>query len=141
MWVFSGAATGYILCFSIYTGKDPNVSISLNGLADDVVMRLFENKFYTSPNLFLDLFNKGVSGTETVRTNGKNFPSELREAWDKKPPRGTSIFRHYGPITDVRWFEIKMYMHCQHMKVMFLPLFVEDTKEKQPKFVVQIISS
>ena len=94
------------------------MSISLNGLADDVVIRLLENKFnkgysvfvdnfYTSPNLFLDLFNKGVSGTGTVRTNRKNFPSELREAWDKKPPRGTSIFRGYGPITAVRWFANK----------------------------------
>ena len=97
MWVCSDAATWYILSFSIYTGKDPNLSISPNGLAYDVVMRLLENKFnkgysvfvdnfYTSPNLFLYLFNKGVSGTGTVRTNRKNFPSELREAWDKKPP-------------------------------------------------------
>ena len=117
MWVYSDAATGYILSFSIY-GKDPNVSISLNGLADDVVMRLLENKFnkvysvfvdnfYTSPNLFLDLCNKGVSVTGTMRTNRKNFPSELREAWDKKPPRGTSIFCHYGLITAVRWFDNK----------------------------------
>ncbi len=112
------AATGYIFSFSIYTGKDPNVSISPNGLADDVVMRLLENKFnkgysvfvdnfYTSLNLFLDLFNKDVSGTGTVRTNRKNFPSEMREVWDKKPPRGTSIFRHYGPVTAVRWFDNK----------------------------------
>ena len=97
VWVFSDAATGYILSFSIYTGNDPNMSISPNGLADDVVMRLLKNKFnkgysvfvdnfYISPNLFLDLFNKGVSGTGSVRTNRKNFPSELREAWDKKPP-------------------------------------------------------
>ena len=95
MWVCSDAATGYILSFSIYTGKDPNVSILLNGLAYDVVIRLLENKFnkgysvfvdnfYTRPNLFLDLFNKGVSGTGTVGTNRKNFPSELRAAWDKK---------------------------------------------------------
>ena len=60
-------------------------------------MRLLENKFnkgylvfvdnfYTSPNLFLDLFNKGVCGTGTMRTNRKNYPPELREAWDKKPP-------------------------------------------------------
>ena len=119
MWVWSDAATGYILSFSIYTGKDPNVSISPNGLAYDVVMRLLENKFnkgysvsadnnfYISPNLFLDLFNKGVSGTGTVRTNRKNFPSELRMAWDKKPPRCMSIFRHYGPITAVQWFANK----------------------------------
>ena len=118
MWVCSDAATGYILSFSIYTGKDPNVSISPNELAYDVVMRLLENKFnqrllsivdnfYTSPNLFLDLFNKGVSGTGTLRTNRKNFPSELREAWDKKPPRRMSIFRHYGPITAVRWLDNK----------------------------------
>ena len=75
VWVCSDAATGNILSFSIYTGKDPNVSISPNGLAYDVVMRLLENKFnkgysvfvdnfYSSPNLFLDLFNKGVSGRE-----------------------------------------------------------------------------
>ena len=67
----SDAATGYILSFSIYTGKDPNVSISLNGLAYDVVMKLLGNNFNkgysvfvdnfdSSPNLFLDLFNKGV---------------------------------------------------------------------------------
>ena len=116
VWVCSDAATGYVLSFSIYTGKDLNVSILPNGLVYDVVMRLLENKFnkgysvfvdnfYTSPNLFLDLFNKGVPGTGTVRTNRKNFPSELREAWDKKPPRVTSIFHHYGPITAVRWFD------------------------------------
>ena len=118
VWVCSDAATGYILSFSIYTGKDPNVSISPNGLAYDDVMRLLENKFnkghsvfvdnfYTSPNLFLDLFNKGVCGTGTARTNRKNFPSELRETWDTKPPRGTSIFHHYGPITAFRWFANK----------------------------------
>ena len=97
VWVCSDAATGYILSFRIYTSKDPNVIISLNELASDVVMRLLKNKFnkgysvfvdnfYISPNLFLDLFNKGVSGTGSVRTNRKNFSSELREAWDKKPP-------------------------------------------------------
>ena len=75
VWLCSDAATGYILSFSIYTGKDPNVSISPNGLSYDVVMRLLKNKFnkgysvfvdnfYTSPNLFLDLFNKCVCGTE-----------------------------------------------------------------------------
>ena len=75
----SDAATGYIHSFSIY-GKDPNMSLSPNGLAYDIVMRLLENKFnkgysvfvdnfYTSLNLFLGLFNKGVSGTRTVRTN------------------------------------------------------------------------
>ena len=63
VWVCSDVATGYILSFSIYTGKDPNVSILPNGLAYDVVMRLLENRFnkgysvfvdnfYTSPNLF-----------------------------------------------------------------------------------------
>ena len=66
------------------------------------------------------------------------IPSELREAWDKKPPRGRSIFRHYGPITAVQWFDNKdVYMHWQHLKVMSLPLFVEDMKDKQPKFVIQ----
>ena len=42
-----------------------------------------------------------------MRANRKNFPTELREAWDKKPPRGTSIFRQYGLITAVRWFDNK----------------------------------
>ena len=37
MCVCSDAATGYILSFSIYTGKEPNVTP--NGLAYDVVMR------------------------------------------------------------------------------------------------------
>ena len=37
VWVWSDAVTGCILSFSIYTGKDPNVSISPNGFAYNVM--------------------------------------------------------------------------------------------------------
>ena len=144
MWVWSDAATGYILRFSIYTGKDTNVSISLNGFAYDV--KLFENKFnkgysvfvdnfYTSPNLFLDLFNKVVSRTGTVRTNRKNFPSELREAWDKKPPWVHQFFVT-GRITAVQLFDNKdVYALSTYEGDVLKTMFVEDPMEKQSKFV------
>ena len=80
--VLSDATTGYVRCFQIYTGSasaiDEHTSADdlgntsrvvfslLNGL-EQYHPRLYVDNFYTSPKLFLGLYNKGVGACGTAR--------------------------------------------------------------------------
>ena len=110
VWVCAEADTGYVYKFEIYTGKS---DLSSNGLAYDVVMRLMEgllysgrtlycDNFYTSPNLFADLYSCDTYATGTCHTNRKEFPSELTQEAIQK---GDSSFRYHGPLTACRWVD------------------------------------
>ena len=99
LWVLACSKTGYTLKFEVYTGK--NLTKTANGLGYDVVMdlmssmflqgyHLFVDNFYSSPQLFIDLLEKGCAATGTVRENRKGFPKGLGNGMDKKLPEAQS---------------------------------------------------
>ena len=104
LWVLADM-TGYTVDFDIYTGKSADKSDS--GLSHDVVMRLvkplafqgyelYVDNFYSSPNLFVNLLDHGITATGTFRSNRRGLPPEvvaLKLALEKsKAPRGTGYY-------------------------------------------------
>ena len=90
VWVLAEAKTGYTLDFQVYTGKQGKDSTSTGdkGLDWRVVMDLMQqyqgknhllhvDNFYTSPDLVIDLLQRGIYCTGTVCTNRKHFPKDL----------------------------------------------------------------
>ena len=101
VWVNSEANTGYTLCLQVYTGAEKD-SCNKMGLGYRVVMDLMElyqqrnhclniDNFYTSPQLLLDLLDKGIYCTGTARTNRKGFPASLIQSTQSMNP-GTYRF-------------------------------------------------
>ena len=103
-WVLADP-TGYTVDFDIYCGTDQQSSGK--GLGYDVVTTLtlpfqfqgyqvFCDNFYSSPALFCDLLEKGITATGTARTNRVGIPQEvqcLKEALDKNHvQRGTGFY-------------------------------------------------
>ena len=87
VFVLADAHNGYTYRLQIYTGKqvDETASASL-GLCSRVVLdlidgmeddghTLFTDNYYTSPELYLHLYNSGVNACGTVRTNRRSFPT------------------------------------------------------------------
>ena len=117
VWVIAEAKTGYVLGFQIYTGASQDDQSK--GLAYRIVMDLIEpfvgkdhslytDNFYTSPCLYLDLLQKKVYGTGTVRVNRKGFPDALKV--DKKSSKnilqiGEYRFAQHGELTAVLWHD------------------------------------
>ena len=86
VWVIAEAKTGYVLDFAVYTGAMDNDKKTPVG--QKVVLMLMEqyqgkghclfvDNFYTSPDLLLQLLDKGTYCTGTLRKNRKNFPTVL----------------------------------------------------------------
>ena len=104
LWVLADM-TGYTVDFDIYTGRSTEKSDS--GLSHDVVMQLVQplafqgyelyvDNFYSSPDLFVNLLDHGVTATGTFRSNRRGLPPEvvaLKLALEKsKVPRGTGYY-------------------------------------------------
>jgi hypothetical protein len=64
--------------------------------------QLFFDKYFTSISLLDKLLAQGTYGCGTIRTNRKNFPSEISEE-AMKFERGGSVFRQCGNITAATW--------------------------------------
>lgn len=86
VWALACSETGYLLNFSVYEGKKESQEEGL--LGEKTVLELtrpFEGKnycvyfdnFFTSFPLLLKLLDRNIFGCGTVRTNRKNFPTEL----------------------------------------------------------------
>ena len=90
VFVLSDATNGYVSRFQVYTGKNSTLStgddhglctkavLSLRQGIEDKSYKLFVDNYYTSPVLFLTLYNKKVLACGTARTNRKYYPKELR---------------------------------------------------------------
>ncbi len=86
MFVLADATNGYIYRLEVYTGKSVDETRSLSaGLASQVVIDLlggldniyYTDNYYTSPLLFLYLYERGINACGTVRVNRKGYPREL----------------------------------------------------------------
>ena len=89
LWVLAESDTGYLSKFQVYTGKEGQNQEK--GLSYRVVMDLCKNyfgsnlnvymdNFYTSTDLFNDLFLRGIMACDTVRSNRKGLPKNLLPA-------------------------------------------------------------
>ena len=96
--------TRYTVDFDIYTGKSDK---SDSGLSHDVVMQLvpplsfqgfelYVDNFYSSPDLFVNLLDHGITATGTFHSNRRVLPPEvvaLKLALEKsKAPHGTGYY-------------------------------------------------
>ena len=115
VFVLSDASNGYVYRFQIYAGKSMDQGVEV-GLCSRVVLELMEgledhgfelytDNYYTSPQLFLTLYKKGVNCCGTARTNRKGFPKVLVKK--KKENRGYYDYRSNGPLLAVAWFDRK----------------------------------
>ena len=112
VFVLADARTGYTVRLQIYTGKNSNLVGSDTGLCSRVVLELLDgledkcpkvymDNYYTSPELFLSLYNKGVNACGTARSNRKHFPKDLKV--DKRVSVGYYDFRSSGPLLACVW--------------------------------------
>ena len=86
--VLADATNGYIRTFHIYTGKSLEDGSSSVGLCTKVILdfisglegsslHFYTDYYYTSPSLYLHLYNRGINACGTVRPNRIGFPKEL----------------------------------------------------------------
>ena len=119
VWVLCDSVNGYICTFDVYTRKDTSGSIvHAHGLAYSIVMKLvqsylkkghivYTDNYYSSPQLFEDLWKEGTYASGTVRTNRKHFPDFLNPQPGDKLDRGSQMFAYYKSTTVVRWSDNK----------------------------------
>ena len=100
MWVRADSVTGYISRFQVYTGKENS---SEKGLDRRVVKELtadlhhlnhhvYCDNFFSSFQLFSDLFSDGIYACGTIKSNRKEFPPALTPVLKKGlPNRGDCI--------------------------------------------------
>ena len=80
VFVLSDVHNGYVYRLKVYTGKNLDSSVSDVGLCTRVVLELmcglenyhnelFTNNYYTSPTLYMTLYNRGVNACGTVRAS------------------------------------------------------------------------
>lgn len=115
----SESSSGYVWDLDVYAGKtghDPQ-----KGLAYHVVRKLmqglegkgfnlFVDNWYSSPQLFQDLAEVGISACGTVHAKRKGLPSNIMnlKAKDiKSMKRGQSVFRQKGCLTACTWKDNK----------------------------------
>lgn len=131
VWVLCDSVNGYICTFDVYTGKDTcGSTVHAHGLAYSIVMKLvqsylkkghivYTDNYYSSPQLFEDLWKEGTYASGTVRTNRKHFLDFLKPQPGDKLDRGSHVFAYYKS-TVVRWSDNKDVLHCQHFSLMLL---------------------
>ncbi|KAL8597800.1 hypothetical protein ACOMHN_004915 [Nucella lapillus] len=87
LWCVCDARNGYTSFFEVYKGKNPAAPVDPQGLTYTLVMRLltacnFLNRghhlgidnYFSSPQLFTDLYQQGTTATGTVRANRRGLP-------------------------------------------------------------------
>ena len=100
VWVRADSVTGYISRYQVYTGKEKS---SEKGLGSRVVKELtadlhhrnhhvYCDNFFSSFQLFSDLFSDGIYACGTIKSNRKEFPPTLSPVLKKGlPNRGDCI--------------------------------------------------
>ena len=102
LWILACPFSGYTVKFDIYTGKRGNAT--QHGLAYDVIFDLldgylskghivFMDRFYSSLQLYLDLFQLGTGAVGTIMTTRKGSPKNVNNKLTKSSQRGL-----------IRWF-------------------------------------
>lgn len=115
VFVLADATNGYVKTIQIYTGKSLDSTSSDIGLCTKVVLdlmsglehtglHLYTDNYYTSPNLYLTLYNNGINACGTARVNRRAFPKELTTKATKNN-RGHYDYRSNGPLLASVWVD------------------------------------
>ena len=117
----SESCTGYILGFHVYTGKNPSSCVSYKskpldqgctkttkivlGLLDSIQLldkghHIYMDNYYTSPELFYELYYRETYACGTVRSNRKGLPNTVKNA---KIETLQSVFMRNGPLLCLKW--------------------------------------
>ena len=116
VFVLADATNGYISNLQIYTGKGVDSGGTSDvGLCTRVVLdlmdglhgsghELYTDNYYTSPTLFLTLYNLGINACGTVRSNRHFFPKELITQCTRHN-RGLYEYRSNGPLLATVWID------------------------------------
>lgn len=121
VFVLADAENGYVKRLQIYTGKNSALDAAARGataysefgLCTRVVLelmdglevsspRVYMDNYYSSPTLFLMLYNKGVNACGTARASRKYFPPELAVK-KKDVDSGYYDYRSSGPLLACVW--------------------------------------
>ena len=105
VFVLADSRNGYTVRLQIYAGKNSSLSSGDLELCSRVVLELLDgledqcpkvymDNYYTSPELFLALYNKKVNVCGTARSNRKYYPNELKV--NKNVSVGYCDFRSSG---------------------------------------------
>ena len=120
LFQISEATSGYIIGFHIYTGKNGSCVSSLSYPLDPectkttkIVLGLLEStklldkghhiymdNYYTSPELFSELFYRETYACGTVRQNRKGLPTSVKQA---KLKLLQSVYLRSGPMLCLKW--------------------------------------
>ncbi|XP_066926570.1 piggyBac transposable element-derived protein 4-like [Clytia hemisphaerica] len=120
LWVLADSRNGYTIDFNVYAGKNGNQPIHENGLGYHVVTKLmtpfygqgyhlFTDNFYSSCDLFSDLFDESIYCCGTTTENRKGFPVSMKggKFWMKKKPRGDMRWSRDKPNLALQWKDNK----------------------------------
>lgn len=111
VWVLACSATGYMISFQIYQGKEKEAT--QDTLGERVVMEMSEpywrkgyclyfDNFFTTFNLLKVLMERGTFACGTFRVNRKHYPKSILMD-DKNMRIGDSDFAQAGDISVVKW--------------------------------------
>ena len=120
VFVLADGKYGYIKRIQIYTGKNFSLSKNELGLSTKVVLdlvkglesshhKLYVDNYYTSPILFLKLYQSGINACGTARTNRKHFPTDLvyKVSEATKLERSFYDYRSSRPLLACVWKDKK----------------------------------
>ena len=128
MFVLCDATNGYIYRMQIYTGKNMESNLDV-GLCSRVVLELMDvleghevytNNYYTSPRLYMALYEDQNNACGTARTNRTGFPKSIIRR--TREDRGTIVtyqmvhsLQQHGMIEDLSIF-YQPFMKGHHME-------------------------
>ena len=130
LFQISESCSGYISGFNVYCGKENRFCSSRNvqtldptctkttktvlGLLKQVDLlgkgyHVYMDNYYTSPELFNELYLKDTYACGTVRKNRKGLPKGVGDAKLKK---GEGVFRRNGPLLALKWCDKRAVYLC-----------------------------
>ena len=117
VWCLADAENGFVMRFSIYTGKaNQDARAPEVGLGESVVLRLISNinpscqlvafdNFFTTVNLMYELNKRGLYAIGTVRPSRRGIPCVIKQK--EKLDRGEHRFQTNGQIAAIKWQDRK----------------------------------
>ena len=111
-WVLADSRSGYVWNWKLYAGKEDTADMSV-GLATRVGLELahdlekkgyhlYCDNYYSSPELFTELYKKGTGACGTARINKKGMLLDFQKANLKK---GQVITFTDGPLMCLKWMD------------------------------------